>query len=161
MAASAWEYKFVPRKGDTLEAFQTLLNEQSADGWEYCGTELLSISDPANKAKWGNSATVVFKRPHHASGRMGMMGGGMTMGGGMMPAGGYDDGRRNDAAGWDGGRRNGTDGTGNDTGCGTEGLRSGHRRSYHPTRRSRGTSAKMRFCRRNRPGRERPNPHRR
>lgn len=61
--AGAWEYKFMPRKGDSLEAFQRLLTEQSAAGWEYCGTELLTVTDPAQKAQWGNSATVVFKRP--------------------------------------------------------------------------------------------------
>lgn len=66
-AGGAWEYKFVPRKGDSLEAFQRLLNDYSAQGWEYCGTELLTVTDPAQKAQWGNSATIVFKRPRGAA----------------------------------------------------------------------------------------------
>ena len=96
-AKPQWEYKFVPRKGESLEAFERLLNDYAAAGWEYCGTEALTVTDPRRRGEWGTSPTVVFKRPAGAArGMMGTtsstgmmgMGGGMSMGGPPLPSSG-------------------------------------------------------------------------
>jgi RNA polymerase sigma factor (sigma-70 family) len=58
-----WEYKFVPRKSESLEVFQDILATHGAQGWEYCGVESLIATDPARKAEWGTGPTIVFKRP--------------------------------------------------------------------------------------------------
>jgi RNA polymerase sigma factor (sigma-70 family) len=63
--AGQWEYKFVPRKSESLEDFEKLLVENGAAGWEYCGVESLSAG-AARKAQWGTSPTIVFKRPKKA-----------------------------------------------------------------------------------------------
>jgi RNA polymerase sigma factor (sigma-70 family) len=76
-SARQWEYKFVPRKGDSLEAFQQLLNELGSAGWEFCGSESLAATTPAHRAEWGTNPTLVFKRPRSASRTMGMGPGGM------------------------------------------------------------------------------------
>jgi hypothetical protein len=63
LAQGRWEYKFVPRKSDSLEAFERILNEMGAQGWEYCGSESLLSTNPSRKAQWGTGPTLVFKRP--------------------------------------------------------------------------------------------------
>src|SRR5262249_50937069 len=84
-AAGAWEYKFVPRKGDSLEAFEKILRDHAVAGWEYCGTEALTVTDPARRGEWGTSPTIVCKRPRAAHGSTsGMSTGGMM---GMGPPG--------------------------------------------------------------------------
>ena len=93
IASAAWEYKVVPREGDSLEAFERILREHAAAGWEYCGTEALSVTDPDRRGEWGTSPTIVFKRPKGAhglatSGAHGAMTGmGSTFGGMMSPGG--------------------------------------------------------------------------
>src|SRR5262249_42833347 len=52
--SSQWEYKFVPRPGDSQEAFERLLMDHGAVGWEYCGVETFGKRE---------TATIVFKRP--------------------------------------------------------------------------------------------------
>ena len=61
--AGQWEYKFVPRKSESLEEFQRVLTENGNSGWEFCGVQSLTATDPAHKAEWGTNPTIVFKRP--------------------------------------------------------------------------------------------------
>ncbi len=57
----------MPRKSDTLEAFEKTLNEMGDQGWEYCGSESLISTNPLRKAQWGTGPTLVFKRPKGAN----------------------------------------------------------------------------------------------
>ena len=67
LVGGQWDYKFVPRKTESLEDFERLLVENGAAGWEYCGLESLTAMTAARKAQWGTSPTIVFKRPKNAA----------------------------------------------------------------------------------------------